>query len=289
MASNHWSIKSIQLNVGIALIHLNPVKITRSEEIRTDKFYSVIESSLKHIMSNTLFYIFLIAATLCCPNEDFCRQCDFETSVCLKCENSVLNKSSKKCDVNVKPIANCDTPNEDDASLCKKCVYGFGVTTDLKSCVKCEDANCASCPLNPKKCEACFGKFVLNEDNVCVVDDRNLNPNCAVNHSNSNARQPGCLQCSDNFSLAGINCVAQTISKCAIIDIFYKGCQVCVAGYYIHEDKDCVLNGQRKPDKNKGSKWLIFFLIVLIIGAGAAAYWYFKIRPQNGSSESLIV
>ena len=232
---------------------------------------------------NIISIAFILTATLSCPTEDFCRRCDFKTSKCLWCEDSILSTNGA-CDPNQKPIENCEKNNAADPKLCELCKYGFGVAADSKSCAQCKDTKCARCNIDAEKCDACYTDTAL-QNGECVKSTISVVENCAINHSSEDVKIPICLVCNEGFALNGDKCVKPPCDNC--IEFSDKVCDVCKKGFYVHEDGDCMLNKTRKPKDKKGSFWWVFFLLLIIAG-GAAAYWYVKIRPNSNRTESLI-
>lgn len=232
-------------------------------------------------MKISLLLLALMGVISACPDEDYCARCDVGSKTCLQCENVAFNVQSKKCDEKQKPIANCRIYSRTEPLVCLRCAFGFGVSADSKQCVKCQVQGCAECNFDAQTCSACFSPKVLGSDFKSCVDDAEVkNPDCEVNNSNQNFKRPFCLACKEKFSLVNGECKAEKIPFCA--EAVNDACYACRAGYFQTADGKCSANGSGGNKEPSSKKWVWFLVLFLLIAAGAA-YWFFMIRPNQGA------
>ena len=59
-----------------------------------------------------------------------------------------------------------------DATKCDTCDADYELTTDGKSCLKCQVLNCDTCTDDPFKCTKCADKFTLKSETECVYEPK---------------------------------------------------------------------------------------------------------------------
>lgn len=250
-------------------------------------------ANLKIDIRSLILCAVLSAMVSGCPNELYCRQCDFDSNqvkVCKKCEFSYFNPAIRACDILHRKSQRKDCIEYVQISSteqqCKTCAYGYRLT-ETKSCEKCDVENCAKCDAK-NTCSACFdGRAV--EENQCTIKGKCGLDRCSICEYKSGSGDVKCLQCESGFALDRHGMCTESPAYCQQLDPIYPEiCKVCNSGYYITEKSLCRAN---YPRRAQGAIWwtlLLMGLILLIAAFYMCREWRIsRAKQQSHATQSL--
>lgn len=101
-----------------------------------------------------------------------CNSCDGKSPAdnCNKCSSNYCLNLDKTCVSNTNCIKGCSI-----TTPCTSCAIGFGLSSNTKECINCNNQQCSSCIIPTDEsspiCENCINGFKLNTDGTCVPND----------------------------------------------------------------------------------------------------------------------
>jgi len=230
-----------------------------------------------------LFITLLAASVLSCNNQKNCAACQRLSTgtFCGKCYNTFYNRTTKRCEVPSHPISNCVEYSETDASICRRCEFGFGLNA-LNQCEKCKVDGCARCDDKIDLCQSCY-QGTLPLENTCPKEPitKCADPLCDVCDLTGNL----CFACSSGHSLdIKLKC-GQGIEGCQLFSNETNRCILCHYDYFINDDGVCTKNA----DHREGLLSNLFFWLSLVTIIAICVLVYINvIQKKTVNEESLL-
>lgn len=238
-----------------------------------------MQKGLMHL----LFITFLAASVLSCNNQKNCAACQRLSTgtFCGKCYNTFYNRSIKRCEVPNHPISNCVEYSETDASVCRRCEFGFGLNA-LNQCEKCKVNDCARCDDNADLCQSCY-KGNLPSENACPESPkaRCADPLCDICDLSGSL----CFSCSNGNSLNKQLKCDKGIEGCQLLADGNSRCILCHYDYFINDEGICIKNADHKEGLFSN---LFFWLTLCTILAICALVYINFFRKKNIDDEPLL-
>ena len=218
-------------------------------------------------MLKIITFPLLTLITLSCPNEMFCRQCEFkeDSNICKSCSEAVFDLKTEKCVPVTDNFPHCIEFNKTNNLIsCSRCIYGFRLN-NKNECEPCDIKECAVCQTDKQSCDICLNSKTFDTDKQecsskkrCEIDD------CQM--CDKNAR---CIKCQSGSSFDKNGKCKTFKPNCLYINPERTiECLTCDFGYYITNDGDCL------PNVHKGTHWIIKILFWLFVLGGFIAIGY---------------
>eukprot|EP00824_Muranothrix_gubernata_P021680 TRINITY_DN4811_c0_g1_i1.p1 TRINITY_DN4811_c0_g1~~TRINITY_DN4811_c0_g1_i1.p1 ORF type:complete len:380 (-),score=54.26 TRINITY_DN4811_c0_g1_i1:53-1192(-) len=163
-----------------------------------------------------------------------CGSCDAANpgscKVCAEGYERVHDSSKNIYNCKLK-IANCESFNKNNNSLCELCSPHFLLNNEATACTECIN-KCLNCKNSTDNCTICDPGYYLKDSKCLPCEKRN----CATCDEDGK----GCSVCMTGFILEGLfgkSCKACP-DNCNVCEKESK-CSVCNAGYYLTDDNIC--------------------------------------------------
>jgi hypothetical protein len=225
----------------------------------------------------------ILGSALSCPDDKYCLNCGKNNkgeNICNSCQDSLLNTETGQCDPIADPkIDKCiNYTKNKDKIVCEHCEWGYRADSSSPTCIKCEQAGCASCP--NIECDACLNGFPYQlSSHTCDLNSTIPIVNCNITTTIDEAM---CLVCNEGYSksIVGKICI-KGIENCeTVFNNDSPKCYECFPGYYITSDGGC------KSVTASIHHWIIYSVVILVIAGVAFGVWMFM-REKNSSRDML--